>query len=49
MESLGCGGFGFVISAVHKFSGERIALKVIDTSVGESVIKAFDFEAEILE
>lgn len=42
MESLGCGGFGFVISAVHKYSGERLALKVIETSVGEAIVKAFD-------
>jgi serine/threonine protein kinase len=41
LESLGCGGFGFVVSAVHKASGEKIALKLIETSISDSVVRLF--------
>ena len=48
MGSLGCGGFGFVVSSVHKNSGDRVALKIIDTAIGQAAVKAFDQESELL-
>ncbi|CDW82180.1 protein kinase domain containing protein [Stylonychia lemnae] len=34
---LGCGSFGFVVSAVDKLTGEHVALKIVDTSSESSV------------
>ena len=59
IKPLGCGAFGFVVSAIDKESGEEVALKVnysiilislqiVETSI-ESSVKCIKKEAEILK
>eukprot|EP00347_Sterkiella_histriomuscorum_P022213 403331274 len=44
---LGCGSFGFVVSAIDKASGQSLALKIVDTQ-SESSVQCIRREAEIL-
>ena len=60
LKPLGCGAFGFVVSAIDKSSGEELALKVtinrlifsflqiVDTNI-ESSVNCIRKEAKILE
>ena len=49
IESIGSGGFGYVVKAVDRESGELVALKIVEKSVSESRVTCLRLEAEILK